>query len=161
MAATSFFGGEFFGGEFFNTPTTTTGGGGVQGGPGGSYVPKRKRVTWQGREYWDDDLKLHLKLLDAVRRSREERKPEPEGLQAQPPSTPVAEAPEQSHTVPVLESEIVLPPMYPALPDFSAQIRQEMMLGHLVLVAAMQRAAEEFLQQEDDEALLVLLMASA
>lgn len=164
MAATSFFGGEFFGGEFFNTPAAVIGGGGSaeNGTAGGRWSEarkqKRKKVAWQGREYWSDDLELHLALLKSVREAERPPEEKPVGLSAEPP---VAVAEIVREIVP--EEPNTWEPAYPALPVFSAMIQRQLMIGDLILVAAMRRAADEYLmnlEREDEEALIALLMAT-
>lgn len=164
MAATSFFGGAFFGGEFFNTPAATTpeGGGGGMGAAGGRWAKKPRRTAiWQGREYFEDDLALHLSLLRAVQESHRKAQEAPE--QIEPDKAPVGlsqapvRAPKQPEPV-----EFELEPIDLGLPQFAMQIREQVALGEMVLAFAMQRAALEYLaklEAEDDEAMLILLMA--
>lgn len=152
MAATSFFGGEFFGGEFFNsgiTTAVTTPEGAGRGKRRPEPIRHRRQVIWKGKRYWEDEWNLLMQLeadiarVDGPAKARKNAARRGKAL------------PE----VPKFEAGYVYSPKFSELPNFSAIIEQQRMIGNILLADLMIQAALRYLRRldDDDEEVLLLL----
>lgn len=150
MAATSFFGGEFFGGEFFNSGTTpaVTTAGVVRGHR--LPLPKRRMVLWRKRLYWEDDPDLLRQIEAAIARAEDEKKRKSAKRRGRA-------LPE----VPKFDPGYVYVPQFPNLPNVSAIIEQQRMIGEALLAEIWAEAARRYLrrvEEDEEEALIALLL---
>ena len=141
--ATSFFGGAFFGGEFFNSGTTTpTAAARVVRG-------HRRMVRWCGRLYWEDDPDLLRLIAEEVEcaESRRRRK------NAKKRGRAVLE-------IPKFEAGYTYIPEFPRLPNVSALIEQQRLIGEELLAGLLADAARRYLKrlEDDDDEAIILLM---
>lgn len=141
--ATSFFGGAFFGGEFFNSGTTTpvTAARVVRG--------HRRMVRWCGRLYYEDDPDLLRLIAEEVVRAESKKRRK----NAKKRGRVVLE-------IPKFEAGYVYTPAFPRLPNVSALIEQQRMIGEDLIAGLLADAARRYLKrlEEDEDEAIILLM---